>query len=45
MCIRDSYSAAQADENGNLWMATEYIPNAPRTLFANWGTRIMMVAP
>ncbi|HEY8437434.1 MAG TPA: hypothetical protein VIK65_02370, partial [Candidatus Limnocylindrales bacterium] len=38
------YSAAQADENGNLWMATEYIPNAPRTLFANWGTRIMMVA-
>ena len=39
------YSAAQADENGNLWMATEYIPNAPRTLFANWGTRIMMVSP
>jgi hypothetical protein len=39
------YSAATADENGNLWMATEYIPNAPRTLFANWGTRIMMVSP
>jgi hypothetical protein len=26
-------------------MATEYIPNAPRTLFANWGTHVMMVAP
>jgi hypothetical protein len=39
------YSAAQADEHGNLWMATEYIPNAPRTLFANWGTRVMMVSP
>jgi hypothetical protein len=39
------YSAATADEAGNLWMATEYIPNAPRTLFANWGTHVMMVAP
>lgn len=39
------YSAATADESGNLWMANEYIPNAPRTLFANWGTHITMVAP
>ncbi|MFL5776904.1 MAG: hypothetical protein ACJ76W_11570 [Chloroflexota bacterium] len=39
------YHAAQADEDGNLWMAVEYIPDAPRTLFANWGTRVMMVSP
>jgi hypothetical protein len=39
------YSAATADEAGNLWMANEFIPNAPRTLFANWGTHITMVAP
>jgi hypothetical protein len=34
------YSAAVADEQGNLWFATEFIPNAPRTLLANWGTFI-----
>jgi hypothetical protein len=39
------YHAATADEDGNLWMSVEYIPNAPRTLFANWGTRVMMVSP
>jgi hypothetical protein len=39
------YSAATADEAGNLWIANEYIPNAPRTLFANWGTDITEVAP
>jgi hypothetical protein len=39
------YHAATADEAGNLWMAVEYIPNGPRTLFANWGTRISVVAP
>jgi hypothetical protein len=39
------YSAATADEAGNLWIANEYIPNAPRTLFANWGTHITEVAP
>ena len=39
------YHAATADEAGNLWMAVEYIPNAPRTLFANWGTRITVVTP
>jgi len=31
------YSAAVADGN-NIWFADEYIPNLPRTLFANWGT-------
>lgn len=39
------YHAATADEAGNLWMSVEYIPNAPRTLFANWGTRVTVVAP
>ncbi len=31
------YSAAVADGDA-LWFATEYIPNAPRALYANWGT-------
>jgi len=39
------YNAATADEAGNLWMAVGFIPNSPRTLFANWGTHITMVAP
>ena len=39
------YFAATADEAGNLWMSVEYIPNAPRTLFANWGTRVIKVVP
>lgn len=32
------YSAATFDERGNVWVAAENIPDAPRTLFANWGT-------
>ena len=32
------YSAAVAGSDGSIWMTTEYIPNAPRTDFANWGT-------
>ena len=43
-CRRGDYHAATADEAGNLWMSVEYILNAPRTLFANWGTHISMVA-
>jgi hypothetical protein len=39
------YSAAVADESGNIWLATEYIPNSPRTLNANWGTFVTRVAP
>jgi hypothetical protein len=39
------YSAAVADSSGNIWMGVEYIPNAPRTLFANWGTFISQVSP
>ena len=39
------YSAAVADERGNIWIAAEYIPdntppNPPRTPLANWGTFI-----
>jgi hypothetical protein len=37
------YTAAVADEAGNLWLAAEYIPNTPRTQLANWGSFIGMV--
>ena len=33
------YSAAVSDGT-NLWIANELIPNAPRTVLANWGTFI-----
>jgi hypothetical protein len=26
-------------------MSVEYIPNAPRSILANWGTRVMVVTP
>ena len=39
------YSAAVADLNGNVWMATEWIKNAPRTFFANWNTFVYKVTP
>lgn len=39
------YSAASADENGAIWMGNEYIPNAPRTVNANWGTFIARFTP
>jgi hypothetical protein len=39
------YSAAVADTSGTIWMATEYIPNAPRTQLANWGTFVSRVTP
>jgi hypothetical protein len=39
------YSAAVADENGNLWLAGEYIPGGPRTTLANWGTFISRIRP
>lgn len=37
------YTAAVADSFGNIWTAVEFIPNLPRTTFANWGTFIGMV--
>ncbi len=39
------YSAAVAGPDGSIWMAAEYIPNAPRTALANWGTFINSVSP
>ncbi len=39
------YSAAVADNDGSIWMGTEYIPNAPRTQFANWGTFLIRYIP
>jgi len=39
------YSAVAVDESGNLWLATEYIPNAPRSLLANWGSFVSNVIP
>lgn len=39
------YSAAVADANGTIWFANEYIPNAARTLYANWGTFVGHVTP
>lgn len=39
------YSAAVADESGAIWLATEYIPNEPRLIYADWGTRISKVVP
>lgn len=40
------YSAAVADESGNIWMGTEMIPrNPPIILAGNWGTFITAVAP
>ena len=37
------YSAAVADENGDLWVANEFITSKPRSLFANWGTFITRI--
>ncbi len=39
------YSAAVADSDGRIWMATEYIPDAPRTELANWGTFLIEYTP
>lgn len=38
------YSAAVSD-GANVWFATEYIPNSPRTALANWGTFISKIRP
>ena len=39
------YSSAVTASDGSIWMVTEYIPDAPRTEFANWGTRVIRYAP
>jgi hypothetical protein len=35
------YSSATAMADGTVWMTMEYIPDAPRTEFANWGTHMV----
>lgn len=44
LCRWGDYSAAVAAPDGSIWMATEYIPNAPRTALANWGTFVSRVS-
>ncbi len=39
------YSSAVADQDGDIWFGVEYIPNAPRTALANWGTFIGKATP
>ena len=39
------YSAAVAGPDGSIWFATEYIPNLPRSVLANWGTFIGNIMP
>ncbi len=39
------YSAAVTDAGGHVWIATEYIPDGPRTVLANWGTFVARVNP
>jgi hypothetical protein len=43
-CRWGDYSAARADAQGRIWMATEYIPDLPRAKNANWGTFIARLA-
>jgi hypothetical protein len=38
------YGAAAVDEQGNFWLANEYISPRPRTLLANWGTFVTRLA-
>jgi hypothetical protein len=39
------YSTAVASTDGTIWMVSEYIPNAPRTQMANWGTFVSQYVP
>jgi hypothetical protein len=39
------YATAVTGNDGNIWIVNEYIPNAPRTTFANWGTFISKYLP
>jgi hypothetical protein len=43
-CRWGDYSAARADAQGRIWMATEYIPDLPRAERANWGTFVGRLA-
>ena len=39
------YSTAVATADGSIWMVGQYIPNLPRTIFANWGTYVFRYVP
>jgi hypothetical protein len=39
------YSTAVTSTDGTIWMVSEYIPNAPRTQLANWGTFVSHYLP
>jgi len=39
------FSGALAGSDGLIWMGSEYIPNAPRTPLANWGTYLVNYKP
>ena len=39
------YSTSVTGSDGSIWMVTEFIPNAPRTTFANWGTFLTQYMP
>ena len=39
------YNTAAVASDGSIWMTTEFIPNAPRTTLANWGTFIAQFIP
>ena len=38
-------STATAAADGTIWLGAEYIPNAPRTQLANWGTFVYGMKP
>lgn len=44
-CRWGDYSAATADNNGRIWMATEFISSGPRVPFANWSTQVIRYLP
>lgn len=44
LCRWGDYSAAVSSPDGSaIWLATEFIPNTPRTVLANWGTFVSRV--
>ena len=39
------YNSAAVGSDGSIWMTMEFIPNAPRTQLANWGTFVAQYIP
>jgi hypothetical protein len=39
------FSTTVTSPDGTIWMASEYIPNLPRTSVANWGTFVYKYVP